>query len=179
MTTVERLSDILSKVNEWLKFAEAKNSAIIVFNSALSFGILQVLSPLDKKPIAVLVYISLVIILLTISSIVALLSFVARFNPPWVRIQQPNSKSDNLLYFGHICKYTPDTYLQAMRNKLVKSNEYDELEKEYADQIVVNSKIAFIKFQQFNIAVWFTISAILTPLGAFIIAQVKSHAESK
>ena len=45
----DRLRYILSVVNEWLKFAEAKNGALLAVDVAIVFGILQLISNTSSK----------------------------------------------------------------------------------------------------------------------------------
>ncbi|MCP4218773.1 MAG: hypothetical protein GY765_29345, partial [bacterium] len=49
----ERLKSIFANVNDWLKFAEAKNAALVAFNSAIIFAVLSVFdqAALQKFPI--------------------------------------------------------------------------------------------------------------------------------
>jgi hypothetical protein len=50
---------------------------------------------------------------------------------------------------------------------------HSKLDNQFANQIVINLKVAVIKFKQFKIAIWFIIATLLTPVGAFILAKVK------
>jgi len=43
----------------------------------------------------------------------------------------------------------------------------------YASQIVVNSKVAYIKFKQFDLAIFFTMTAILSPIGVLFVVIMK------
>lgn len=54
-----------------------------------------------------------------------------------------------------------------------KKSENYTLELAYSNQIVVNSKIAYIKFKQFDVAIWFTVTALITPIGALFVASLK------
>lgn len=44
----ERLKFIFANVNEWLRFAEAKNGVLVAFNGAAIWGTLQSLDEISK-----------------------------------------------------------------------------------------------------------------------------------
>jgi len=166
------LKDIFENVNNLLKFAEAKNGIIIALNATVIFGIfkLGVLS-LDTSSILNW-YLYITIFMLLTSLIIALLSFVPKLKYPYLSFEKP-LETDNLLYFGDIAKYTPTQYKKHCE-KIIKLDDKDyqnncKLTDDYINQIVINSKITFIKFKQFEIAIWFTLSAILTPIGGMIL----------
>ena len=165
---VNSLKDIFDNVNNWLKFAEAKNGVVIALNSALIFGVLKLNSTLTNANILRDYYISMVIFVLLISTIMALLSFVPRLKYPYIHFEKPNN-NDNLLYFTDISKYTPVQYYEKIQTIYNMKSDKKDFETHYINQIIINSKITFIKLKQFEIAVWFTLSAFLTPLGGLIL----------
>ncbi|MFY8299979.1 Pycsar system effector family protein [Pseudoalteromonas sp. SS15] len=170
---IDILKDTLSKVNDWIKYAEAKNAANIAFCSASIFGLLRLVSGTELMKGYLSYYLLFMVICLVISLAISLLSFVPRLRVPWIHIGE-RDESDNLLYFGHACKYSASKYMSKLYGgKEVKSTNFD-LESMYANQIVVNSKVAFVKFKQFDLAVWFTLTAILSPLGALIASKVRT-----
>ncbi len=93
--------------------------------------------------------------------------FCSKLSTPWVSCEEKN-KDDNFLYFGHACKYNSIEYLELLYNGKQKSESY-LIELAYSGQIVVNSKIAFIKFKQFDFAIWFVVAVLITPIGALIV----------
>jgi len=163
------LKDIFDNVNNWLKFAEAKNGAIIALNATVIFGILKlgVINVNGNNILNYYLYVAVFMLILSIT--IALLSFVPRLTHPYIQFKKPLDK-DNLLYFGDIAKYTPYKYEERLNLSITINDENNStLNVYYINQIVINSKITFIKFKQFEIAIWFTISAILTPLGGIIL----------
>lgn len=62
--------------------------------------------------------------------------------------------------------------------KLFGDIKYDSkkhrLETEYSNQIISNSKIAFYKFKQFDAALWFTLGALLSPIGILVVLAFRS-----
>lgn len=172
---INTLRDIYDDVNNWLKFAEAKNGAIIALNSALIFGILKFFTSLDDVPVLLSLFAFVGLFMLTVSIIIALLSFIPRLTHPYIKVDKI-STNDNLLYFGDIAKYDKVDYRQKLTAMIAtkKDEENEKLIDSKISQIIVNSKITFIKYKQFEIAVWLTISAFLTPLGAYILYKARS-----
>ncbi len=169
---IDTLKDMLSKVNEWIKFAEAKNAANVAFCSAGIFAVARMSLGAESLNKFLLIYLVVVLILLVISSALSLLSFIPQLKTPWVHIGS-RDKDDNLLYFGHACKYTASTYLDKLHSgKAQKSENYD-LELLYSGQIVINSRVALVKFKQFDLAILFTLTAILSPIGALLVYKLR------
>lgn len=164
---LEILKDVLSKTNDWIKFAEAKNAANIILCSGVVFSIVQKIDIKDAN-IYVETYFLCVTVLLLISLIISLLSFVPKLKMPWIHMGN-KSDDDNFIYFGHAYKYSARDYLSLINSDNKFPIEKTKVEIAYSNQIVTNSKIAYIKFKQFDIAVWYTISAIVTPLGTLLI----------
>jgi TM2 domain-containing membrane protein YozV len=167
------VKDIFENVNNWLKFAEAKNGAIIALNSAFIFGLLRLLQSSNTENLYKEMYIKMIIFLLLVSLIMALLSFIPKLKYPYIKFDKI-SKKDNLLYFIDIAKYTDNEYYEKITTITEKSSN-EKLDKYYIQQIIINSQITYIKYKQFEIAVWFTLSAILTPLGAIILFTYKKY----
>jgi hypothetical protein len=160
---LDTVRDTLSKVNDWVKYAEAKNAANIAFCSASVFAIARVVISKPELNEFIHLYSYLVVLILTLSLFLSLVSFAPKLKAPWIRIGSCE-ESDNLLYFGHACKYSGSKYLDKLYlGNAINSRNY-EIELMYCEQIVVNSKVAFIKFSQFDLAIKLTISAIITPL---------------
>ncbi|OUR92806.1 hypothetical protein A9Q81_15935 [Gammaproteobacteria bacterium 42_54_T18] len=170
---IDTLKDTLSKVNEWVKFAEAKNAANIAFCSTAIFSLMRMVSGEDCLNGFLLYYSIGVIVCFSLSLIISLFSFVPKLEAPWLHIGSRDEK-DNVLYFGHACKYSAASYLDKLYSGEPHKSKNHDLEIAYSNQIVVNSKVAFIKFKQFDLALWFTITAILSPIGTLIVAAMRS-----
>ncbi|MBN2825111.1 MAG: hypothetical protein JXQ76_07310, partial [Campylobacterales bacterium] len=131
---VNELKDIFATVNDLLKFAEAKNGAIVTLNGVVVFGIVQT----NIETIALQIYTVMVVFLLLASIIISLLSFIPKLNSPYINLGTPTPE-DNLIYFGDIAKYTPAQYYTKIKETLPTIDE--TLEMYYIHQIVINSKI--------------------------------------
>lgn len=165
----DKLKDIFENVNNWLKFAEAKNATLIAGNGLLIFGVLKTIHEVNIN-IYLLYYIYFCLILFSLSLVISLISFMPKVKIPTFLLNSDIETNDNLLFYGHILKYNEKTLLDKL-NEMIKDDE-DKTSKEfktmYAQQIIINSKIARNKFQLFDIAIKFTLSGILSPILYFL-----------
>lgn len=167
---LDLLDKTLGRVIDWLKFAEAKNGALVAVGCAVLFGAFRVVSSLEIVSNYLEIYIVLYSLLIAASVVISLMSFIPRLEPPfWIRIGK-KSNNDNPLFFGHACKYSKVSYLEIFDDYYGPSVEVaQKMETAICDQIVNNSKIAFIKYRMFNSAVFLFLAGILTPIGALLI----------
>lgn len=154
----DKLKDIFSNTNDWLKFAETKTATLLAANGVIIFGLFRIFK--DTETIHN-IFLSSVIILLSLSIFVNLLSLIPSLKIPFILYTKKKSENDNLLYFGDIVKYSKTEYLTKIKNG---TNEFTEFEQYYASQIIVNSVIALKKYRLFLISIYLTSSAILTLL---------------
>jgi hypothetical protein len=163
------LKDIFENVNNWLKFAEAKNATLVARNGLLIFGIIKTINDLNINTY-LLYYIYFCLALFSISLVISLISFIPKVKIPTFLLNSDIETNDNLLFYGHILKYNERTLLEKLDSML--NNEDDKTSKEfrtmYTEQIIINSKIARNKFELFDIAIKFTLSGILSPILYFL-----------
>ncbi|MFN5539686.1 MAG: Pycsar system effector family protein [Candidatus Melainabacteria bacterium] len=151
----ELLHKILSTVNESLKFAEAKNATLLAANC----GTLIAISTKIKSPLPTCVLIATGI--LSIAIFCCLVSFVPRIERFFIGKIKPTSINDNVLFFGEIAKHDIESFLQILAQKANLNNKgYSGLDKDYADQIIINSRIAVQKYKLFTFAMWATLLSI-------------------
>ncbi|PNQ72850.1 hypothetical protein C1T31_10115 [Hanstruepera neustonica] len=162
----EKLLVVFQNINEWLRFAEAKNAMIIALNGVVVFGVAQIIEFNFIKDIEILKwYLTIAFICLTFSTIVALLSFIPRLKQiaPTFNL---NPGKDNFLFF--------DTLKDKKINEVIEFYKTDDEVQPYheqlADQIIVNSGIAKRKYDYFTFSCWITIAGIITPLIAGLFA---------
>ncbi len=151
---------IFDNINDWLKFAEAKNGMLIAFDSAALCAIISLLKN-NKLFCADLVYYSyLSLFLLVISIIVLLYSFVPQFS-----LKDKTSDIDidklNLTYFFDLAKLDYEEFEEKLANDF--SLELKTFESGLLIQVINNSKIAVFKYVCFKIAVWLNLAILLTP----------------
>ncbi len=166
----ERLQIILSNVNEWLKFAEAKNAVLVAANAATIFGAAQII--LGERALDVYMYWYLYLFMLFIASgaIFALCSFLPQVRLPWLTATGATYEHDNLIFYGDIAKYNPKDYVVALYNADGQAHvQPSTIDLDYAEQIVVNSRITLRKYEFFRYALWLTLSAVITPILAIVV----------
>lgn len=155
----DRLRYILSATNEWLKFAEAKNGALLGVNIAIISGLLYVISDVLSKSC-----IYIVISFAGLSALSALLSFIPQLKAPLEIHQKREDKEKSLIFYGHIAKYDPEAYIKALYSETgTEVPSKLTIELDYAHQIITNSRIALKKNCYFNLGLW------LTVLGLFLL----------
>ena len=153
----DRLRYILSTVNEWLKFAEAKNGALLGVDIAIIFGLFQIISDEISKG---LIYSA--IGLTGISAISALLSFIPQLKAPSIVPKKRGEKEANLIFYGHIANYDPESYIKALYSEAgTEITSKSTMELTYAHQIITNSRIALKKNRYFYIGLWLTVFGLL------------------
>jgi hypothetical protein len=168
------LNDNLSKINDWLRFSEAKAATLIAGNGVLIFGILRLIKDGHYNQLLV-VYVGLVIFQLFISLVLCLVSFIPTLELKWFTGNSCSvNGTNNLVYFNDICQLSPIEYLESINkaNGLI-FNDFSAYEKMLSNQIVTNSKIVTRKMKIFKLAIWFTLSAMVTPLGALVLNELK------
>ena len=174
-----KLLAIFQNVNEWLKFAEAKNGVLLAFSGAAITATITLLATAQNIPNSLNFGLLLTTIFLCICALICSFSFLPKTNLEdllWLRDRR-NKKShsqdpikDNFWYFGHLQKYKPDELLEALNEpyfnshlniaKLADKKEYKEY-KDIAAQITINAEIAFLKFEVFTYALKVLIASIL------------------
>lgn len=169
MDNEERLQWVLAQVNDWLKFAEAKNGGVVLLNGAAVFGTLQVATSLESLPLWAEWYFTGLCAQLTAGALVALFSFLPRTEIPLLNPIGVPEPGDNLIFFGHARKYSPAAYLQAALARCPGGDKGDpRWLNDLAAQIVINSRIAVWKYSCFKLALWLTIAAVVTPVVAVV-----------
>jgi len=160
----KKLDTIFKNINDWLKFAEQKNAALLVLNVGLIWGVSRVIPKgieLGNLNYGLNIggYTCLII-----SAIACVISFMPVLNDCWFSHGE-RKNSDNSLYFGDIAKYEAKSYLKLVISKLPTSGvKHCELDLDYANQITNNAKITITKYK------WFGVSSKITILGAVLLS---------
>lgn len=160
----DRLERILARVVDFVKFAEAKNAALLTLDAgaiAAAIGWLggdvgppDWLAPAVKGGLALLVT----------SGLVALASFLPVLEIDWLKLKRKHGHADSVLYFGQIAGCTPASYLAALRAAAGVPTDAappTRLEHDYAAQIVINAGIATAKFRLFKVGAWIAAAAVV------------------
>jgi hypothetical protein len=168
-----KLTAIFQNVNDWLKFAEAKNGILLAFSGAGLTATITLLATAPKIPNSLNIGLLLTTIFLCICSLICSLSFLPKTNLErllWLRSRPPKNASyikkdtDNLWYFGHLQKYNATELLGGLNKYYFEDKLNTPYKKEHEDiaaQITINAAIASLKFQVFTYAVYVLIASIL------------------
>jgi Family of unknown function (DUF5706) len=174
----QRLREILAIVTDHQKFAEAKNGALLAFDGALVIAVLQLLSGSGQMDRRLFAYLLCIITFAAVSGLVALLSFVPQTRVPQVRTIGVPENRDSLIFFGDVQKYSVDAYLAALRMATndTATGDPSRVERMYAEQVIVNAKIASRKFTYFKYAVWIVVAGLTTPILVLLVyPAVRDH----
>lgn len=184
MEITEKLLSILQMVNDWLKFAEAKNAVLLAFCSAAITAIFTYLTASITIHNSMKIGLLISLLLLCISSLICFLSFLPKTDAELFtqlgRRANIKSKSlvkatDNFYFFGNLRKYNSDSLLEAI-DKLYYdgkvSKPYKKEDLDLTSQITINSEIASTKFEFFRIALWFVIIAIIVAPASHLLSLI-------
>ncbi len=164
----DRLRYVLSVVNEWLKFAEAKNGALLAVDVAIVFGILQLTSNASSRG-----WIPFAISLIGLSAISALLSFIPQLKVTSPKERKGDDKATSLIFYGHFAKYQPESYVKTMYSRVgIEAPSITPIELDFAQQIIINSRIALRKNRYFSAGLWLTVLGLVSFLVPLVISAV-------
>jgi len=170
----EKLKDIFTNINDWLKYAEAKSATLIAGNGVLVLGFSRAI-PSPEVNGFILVYLMTCILLCVFSLSICLLSIIPALNMPWDSKPSGVSEKDNVLYFEDIAKYTPNAYLKRVAKSFdANIDGFTGFQTDLANQIIVNSVIAHRKYNYFKVAIWLSLAAVISPLLALLIYFFRS-----
>lgn len=175
----EHLSDTLKLVNEWLRFAETKNAAIFAANLALSTAFSKILF---GSPVETISWIRLAAWGGLSCSILACISALASFVPRLIYTPTSPADSDtgaanndNLLYFGHLKKYNAKTLIEAVTERVTPTtNQGCQIDNDYAEQIITNSRITDAKMRHFIFSAYCTFGVIVSLFLAYLASVLRS-----
>jgi hypothetical protein len=168
-TSIEPLS-ILSNVNDWLKFAETKNAALIALCGIILPVFLNFMG--SKNPLMNIYAIS-GLVFLGISSFVSLISFLPALSDlpyPLRGKAAPTPKSD--VFYAGIAAQDLDEFIESFSGAY-EGEALSSLELQVTQQIHANSKITLRKYRYFSFALWVLLGAIFTPI-VFVVMLILS-----
>jgi hypothetical protein len=171
----QHLREVLASVNEWLRFAEGKNTTALTRGSAALGVLVQFIvshdGPWRSGTVAGLM---LSAALLVLSLFVSLLSFL-----PQTTVEQPSRArqsrvEDNLLFYGHLARHDPEALVRAMSTRYFEptSGASGAYASDVAFQVVANSRITVRKLNLFRWAM--TLFVLGTVIGALSVALGRS-----
>lgn len=149
-TVHEELKYIFTNVNEWLKFAEAKNGALLALDCAVIVTLFGIASNSDGNFVKYLCIPTMM--LLFISVIFCLTSFHPKIAMKEIKLNKSKKeKHPNIYFFGYLCMINAETLLSELTKK-VNGKNYSKAggDSDLANQIICNSKIAMNKYSAFK-----------------------------
>ncbi|WP_181708724.1 Pycsar system effector family protein [Chthonobacter rhizosphaerae] len=145
------LTAILGRVVDFLKFAEAKNAALLTFASAWIIASINLLNGSTPLTPAWQKAYTVALPIFAIAALLAIISLLPR--TLLTRIYRDPNQAKSLLYFGDIATFEPAAYKERVReryyppeNEAVTRNFLDDL----SIQIAANSQITLWKMKLFN-----------------------------
>jgi len=166
---MELYKDTLNRVTDWLKFAEAKNALLAAASGASTWAAVRILGSdsVCGWP-KIYFYVLLACVASSLALSLASLLPITKYLP--LLIGRRPEKHENHIYFGHLAHYRTSTLIEAIDACHPESAELsDTLKRCFAEQIIINSRIAVAKYRVFNIALIIMLSGIITPVLAILL----------
>lgn len=177
-----QLRNIFANVNEWLKFAEAKNFALLTLSAAFIFGLTQINFSEDSKlgSAAYFVFIPFagLSILVCLISLFPILTSVTRLEwaKSWINrlsnFIDEEKKFENIHFYGYLKDIDDETFERQFLQKINATQPFTVYEKELTSQITYNSRIAWLKYQLFKIAAFIFCLGLIASLILYVILLV-------
>lgn len=176
----QRLTSLLSQVIDWLKFAEAKNTAAVgLASTALGVIVTFLLAGPPVPPLAG-GGLALGALSLMISLMLAVASFLPSTNLErhLVGEREKPTDRDNLLFYGHIARYEPRALATAIGEMYFNHPQDTVTPSKFAidlsGQIVTNAritvrKLAFFKYALLLFGFGVLVAAVSMALAAFLV----------
>lgn len=167
---MENFDKLLMRLDRLITFAEAKNAALLVFNTTVLTLMVKLIGidAIDDS-----LYYKFIIAVNTISFAIALFSFKPLGGPKTISLLRNHSFDErglNLLYYADIAKCSDfEQYKELLLQKYeikVRDGE-DSIIDDYTHEIFEDARIAARKYKLFNIAMYINLLMIL--LLAFIL----------
>lgn len=167
----EQLWKIFGNVNDWLKFAEAKNFGLLTLNAAIIFGASQtnfvVGSTLAKSgfygfgPFALFSFLVALISLFPILSSIEKGDYIKSWIDKFSNMIEKEKKFESIHYYGFLKGIDEDEFEAKFLNEIGSTNAFSKYEKELVTQILYNSRITWLKYQFFKIGAFIFLLGIV------------------
>jgi hypothetical protein len=174
----ERLADLLVRVIDWLKFAEAKNTGAVGLSSTGLGVIVTFLVAGPPLPDVAGAGMAIGAVVLMVSLMLAVASFLPTTNLEKFLLderEQPGL-SDNLLFYGHLARYEPRSLTRAIAQQYFDTpgSQYtpSKLAVDYAGQVVTNARITVRKLALFKYSLLLFGAGVLIASAAMAFSAV-------
>lgn len=171
---IQLLESIFANVNSWLTYAEAKNGALLGLNIAVICAIFALEGPIQ-------LWNATLIVILLVATVISMFSFCPNLksaNDQQAannRAQSSNgARAENLLFYGDIAKIeSPGKYLKKLFDIYYDNldiGQASQIEKDYVEEIWINSRITVRKYHNFRLALMLDLLACAISLIFLIVA---------
>jgi pycsar effector protein len=175
---VERqLSDLLVRVIDWLKFAEAKNTGSVGLSSTGLGVIVTFLVAGPEIPPLAGIGLAVGALALMLSLLLTVASFLPSTNleKHLVGERERPTARDNLLYYGHLARYEPRALVEAIAEMYfeLEGETYapSKLDIDLAAQIVTNARITVRKLALYRYSLLLFGFGVLVASAAMALAS--------
>ena len=173
-----RLSDLLNRVIDWLKFAEAKNTGAVGLSSTGLGVIVTFLVAGPSIPTLAGVGLGIGAVALMLSLMLAVASFLPSTNleKSLVGGREKPGPGDNLLYYGHVARYEPRPLTLAIAeiyfDQEGEAYTPSKLAIDLAGQIISNARITVRKLALFKYSLLLFGFGVLVAAAAMALAAL-------
>ena len=165
----EKIYRINENIQEALRFAEAKNAALITFNGAALYVLIE---GREVLPSFAQEFFHILAIVLIIGITLSIIAFLPNMNPAKkqitkVTIDEWNErKKFSIFYFGHIRKFGNEEFLAKIYSHYGEklTEPINKAELDLATQTIIISRITRHKYVFFSIAGHLTLIALIIPI---------------
>lgn len=181
----EYLQKIFLNINDWLKFAEAKNFGLLTLSSAVIIGFGQTECYADSVILKVGNYIFIPFAVLSlIISLVSLFPILTKIEKgqlvkSWITclssIIDKENLFENIHFYGYIRNLDTEEFERKFLQKVSSAESLSGYEKDLVTQIVYNSRITWLKYQLFKIAAFIFGLGIVVSIILYVILLVRSR----
>jgi Family of unknown function (DUF5706) len=151
----------LARVIDLVKFAEAKNAALLAFTSAWTVAAANLMARESVSPLAFINVLPVSGSLFLIAALIALYSILPRVKlADFFKGEQRISRDLNLLFYGDISEVDIMNYPERLRARYLpdeKQSATDQYLSDLSCQIHVNSTIANRKYSLFKMGAWISL----------------------
>lgn len=178
----EQLRNLFNNINEWLKFAEAKNLGLLTLVAAIDFGFTQISFPKDSDIETIICCVFLPITFFSfLSSLISVFPILSKIENGYLvkslitklsSLIDKEESFENIHYYGYLRNLDEPTFETEFLAKVNLTDAFTQYERELSTQILYNSRIAWLKYQLFKIGAFFfllalVVSIILLPIVHF------------
>lgn len=184
----EQLYKIFNNVNDWLKFAEAKNFGLLTLNAAIVFGLTQITFSNESviKIVAFCVFVPF--------SILSFIPCLISLFPVITKIESKNKKGElrnsmkfinylsnkidkdksfeNIHFYGYLKDLKEEKFEKEFLKKTGSKDEFTTYERELVTQILYNSRITSLKYKFFKIGAFLFLIGIVVSVFALPIIKL-------